>query len=90
MNPFISSCSSLVGSFLRRVKEEIMITKSGSQKTVVPNRSSVLRPLFVTPILLLVLAFSGCNDSYPNYNATVDKLLGQSNVELVHALSDRL
>ena len=64
-----------------------MSTKSGNQKTVFPNRSSVLRALFVTPILLLALALSSCNDSYPNYNATVDKLLGQSNVELAHALS---
>ncbi len=63
-----------------------MSAKSGNQRTVAANRTGVLRAPLVMLILLLAAVLSGCTEGYPNYYITVDQMLGQSNVELVHAL----
>ena len=63
-----------------------MSTRLGNQGVVNPNGSGVLRTLLITPIVLLALALGGCDEGYPSYYTTVDKMIGQSNVELVHAL----
>lgn len=86
VNPFISSFRRLFGSFPHRFKEMIMLTQPANQKTVVPNRSGVLRALLGAPMLLLALALSGCTEPFPNYYRVVDRLYRQSNVELMHAL----
>ena len=63
-----------------------MSADSKNQVPVAPIRSGMPNALIVASILLLVLALSGCADGYPNYYIAVDKMLGQSNVELVLSL----
>ena len=61
-----------------------MITEQGDKKMSVGKGSRAQRALFINLALLLALALNGCE----GYYVMADRLVRQSNVELVHVLTE--